>query len=75
MKYLRYTECKPTNTDWFGDIPKHWILKALKHTVITPVTDGPHDTPEILDEGITFISAEAIRNDRIDFNRKRGFIS
>lgn len=40
-----------------------------------PITDGPHETPEILSDGIPFISAEAVKNDKLDFNKKRGYIS
>ncbi|MFM7371783.1 MAG: hypothetical protein ACKO2Z_29155, partial [Sphaerospermopsis kisseleviana] len=40
-----------------------------------PITDGPHETPDLLDDGIPFISAEAIKNDQINFDKKRGYIS
>lgn len=42
-----------------------------------PITDGPHETPELFDEGIPFISAEAVScgNGHIDFEHIRGFIS
>lgn len=40
-----------------------------------PITDGPHETPEILSDGVPFISAEAVKNDKLDFNKKRGYIS
>lgn len=43
--------------------------------LIQPVTDGPHETPELVDEGIPFISVDAIVDNKIDFNRKRGNIS
>ena len=49
--------------------------QALKRIVEIPVTDGPHETPDLLDTGIPFISAEAIKNDIIDFSKKRGYIS
>ena len=60
---------------WIGDIPDEWKLKAIKRIVSTKVTDGPHETPELEDSGVQFISAEAIKNNRIDFNQRRGFIS
>ena len=56
-------------------MPEHWEALPLKRIVAIPVTDGPHESPEILDEGIPFVSAEAIRSNKIDFTRKRGFIS
>jgi type I restriction enzyme S subunit len=66
---------KPSGVEWLGEVPEHWGVFPLKRIVAIPVTDGPHETPEIFDEGIPFVSAEAIRNNKIDFDRKRGFIS
>jgi len=66
---------KSSGVEWLGEIPEHWQVSALKRIVATPVTDGPHETPEILDEGIPFVSAEAIKNDQIDFTKIRGFIA
>jgi type I restriction enzyme S subunit len=60
---------------WIGTLPSGWNLKSIKRVVSTPITDGPHETPELSDDGVQFISAEAIKNNRIDFNRRRGFIS
>ena len=40
-----------------------------------PITDGPHETPNIVDDGVPFISADAIVNNKIDFSRKRGNIT
>lgn len=66
---------KNSGTEWIGEIPEHWDVIKIKKIVSIPITDGPHETPNILDEGIPFISAEAIRNNKIDFSRKRGCIS
>ena len=60
---------------WIGEIPTEWCLRAIKRVVSTKVTDGPHETPELDDDGVQFISAEAIKNHKIDFNLRRGFIS
>ena len=42
-----------------------------------PITDGPHETPILYDEGVPFVSAEAVScgNGKIDFSHIRGFIS
>lgn len=61
--------------DWLSDLPSNWLQLPLKRIVETKITDGPHETPEILDDGIPFLSAEAIKNNKINFERKRGFIS
>ncbi|AVB22015.1 restriction endonuclease subunit S [Pseudomonas avellanae] len=46
----------------------------LKHVVETPITDGPHETPEFIDDGIPFVSAEAVSSGEINFSKSR-FIS
>ena len=50
-------------------------MKALLDILSQPITDGPHETPKFYDSGIPFISADAIVNNRINFTRKRGYIS
>jgi len=60
---------------WIGEIPDEWQQTAIKRLVSTKITDGPHETPELDDDGIQFISAEAIKNNQIDFTLRRGFIS
>lgn len=60
---------------WIGEIPDDWQLTAIKRLVSTKITDGPHETPELVDDGVQFISAEAIKNSQIDFDLRRGFIS
>ena len=66
---------KDSGVEWLGEVPEHWEIRAIKHLVSTPVTDGPHETPELVDEGVPFISAEAVSSGSLDFNRKRGFIT
>lgn len=66
---------KKITHELISEIPESWSVMDLKHVVSTKITDGPHETPELLDEGIPFISAEAIKKDKIDFSKMRGFIS
>jgi type I restriction enzyme S subunit len=66
---------KYSGIEWLGDVPEHWKVIAIKHIVSTPITDGPHETPDFPDEGIPFVSAEAIATGEIDFEKVRGFIS
>ena len=68
-------EMKDSGIEWIGEIPKEWTLVSLKHLVSEKITDGPHETPEFVEEGIPFISAEGVVENRIDFSKKRGFIS
>ncbi|SIO11737.1 restriction endonuclease subunit S [Vannielia litorea] len=60
---------------WASGLPSDWQVLPIKKIVSTPITDGPHETPDFLDEGVIFISAEAIQDGKIDFARRRGFIS
>ncbi|NLO03580.1 MAG: restriction endonuclease subunit S, partial [Bacteroidales bacterium] len=53
---------------------KYWETRKIIDIVSTPVTDGPHETPRFLKEGIPFLSVNNLVNNRIDFNELR-FIS
>ena len=66
---------KPSGVEWLGDVPEHWDILPLKRWVSTKITDGPHETPVFLDEGVSFMSAESMVDGRLDFSRRRGFIS
>lgn len=66
---------KPSGIPWLGDVPAHWRVAALKHVLRIPISDGPHETPEFLDEGVPFVSAEAVSKGVINFSKIRGFIS
>ena len=65
---------KDSGVEWLGEVPAHWDICPIKFLVSTPVTDGPHETPEFIDEGIPFISAEAVSQGEINFNKAK-FIS
>ncbi|GAA4407138.1 hypothetical protein GCM10023187_27340 [Nibrella viscosa] len=69
-----YDTYKPTGIDWLGEIPAGWRAVALKYVVETKITDGPHETPEFVEEGVPFVSAEAVKEGRINFNYRRGNI-
>lgn len=66
---------KDSGVPWLGEVPAHWRVLSLKHLVSTPITDGPHETPNFPDDGIPFVSAEAVSGGFIDFGRVRGYIS
>lgn len=59
----------------FKGFTDDWEQKELIDVLKQHITDGPHETPKIMKEGIPFISVEAIVNNKIDFKRKRGYIS
>ena len=63
--------------EWFGDIPENWDVCKTLFVLDMPITDGPHTTPTLYDEGVPFVSAEAVScgNGSIDFSHIRGYIS
>lgn len=40
-----------------------------------PITDGPHTTPSFVEHGIPFLSAEAVYDGKIHFEKRRGNIT
>jgi type I restriction enzyme S subunit len=60
---------------WLGKAPEHWQVLALKRLVVSPVTDGPHETPDFVDTGVPFVSAEAVWGGRVHLEAKRGYIT
>jgi type I restriction enzyme S subunit len=73
-KFKPYPKYKDSGIPWIGEIPEGWNRLALKRLTEIKITDGPHETPSFLDEGIPFVSAEAIQDGKINFEAIRGFI-
>lgn len=59
----------------FEGFTDDWEQRKVLDLLIQPITDGPHETPELVKKGVPFISVDAIVNNKIDFTRKRGDIS
>jgi type I restriction enzyme S subunit len=66
---------KPSGIEWLGDVPEHWAVLPIKRIVSVPITDGPHETPNFIDEGVPFVSAEAVSSGVINFSKVRACIS
>jgi type I restriction enzyme S subunit len=66
---------KDSGVEWLGEVPEHWLIPRIKQIVSTPVTDGPHETPVFVDEGIPFISAEAVSQGFVNFKKIRAHIT
>ena len=71
----KYDNYKDSGIEWIGEIPEHWDRIRIKSLVAIKVTDGPHETPQWIENGVPFISAEAIKGNKIDLDFKRGYIS
>ena len=59
----------------FKGFTDDWEQRKLLDLLVQPVSDGPHETPDLVDDGIPFISVDAIVDNKIDFDRKRGYIT
>ena len=66
---------KDSGIEWLGEVPEHWEVLPFKRIVSVPITDGPHETPNFIDEGVPFVSAEAVSSGSINFSKVRACIS
>lgn len=58
-----------------GEDYPDWEKKKLGDILVQSISDGPHETPILVDEGVPFISVDAIVDGKIDFSRVRGYIT
>lgn len=68
-------EMKDSGLKWVDKIPMSWENRKMISILSMRVVDGPHESPELFDDGIPYISATAIENGKINFNLMRGYIS
>lgn len=66
---------KDSGVEYAKIMPGHWENRKMISILSMRVVDGPHESPELFDEGIPYISATAIENGKIDFEKMRGYIS
>ena len=68
---------KDSRVDVYPYMPAHWNVQKTLTVLSMPITDGPHTTPELISDGIPFVSAEAVScgNGKIDVSHIRGYIS
>jgi len=64
---------KDSGVEWVGYIPESWDVLPLKK-LCHLITDGTHQTPEYLPDGIPFISIKDISKGYLDFSDTK-FIS
>lgn len=70
-RYRNESEMKESGLDWIGKIPKDWSISRIKWLIEKKITDGPHETPEFIDEGIPFLSVDAIQDGKLIFDNSR----
>lgn len=67
---------KDSGVEWIGEIPKEWNQISLRKVLREPITDGPHETPQYVDDGIPFISVDSIgKSDNVNLNVVKKYIS
>jgi type I restriction enzyme S subunit len=64
-------EFKNSGVEWLGEIPEHWKLIKLKFLLKEKVSDGPHETPTFIDEGVPFLSVDGIQDGELTFEKCR----
>lgn len=63
--------------EMFGDPvtnPKKWPVKKLRD-VCVKITDGTHHSPPIIKEGVPYVTAKHVRENKVDFFKNPTFIS
>jgi len=58
----KYDNYKDSGIEWIGEIPEHWISIPMRFLLRQKITDGPHETPQFIAEGIPFLSVDGIQN-------------
>lgn len=58
---------KDSGIAWLGEVPAHWE-KAMLGRVCDKIADGPHFSPDYVDDGVMFISARNIKVDKWSFD-------
>ena len=56
---------------WGPKLQKDWQIHKVKYLLESKITDGPHETPEFIDEGIPFLSVDSIQDGKLDFENCR----
>lgn len=72
----RYESYKDSGVKWLGEIPSHWDSASLLYMLRAKISDGPHETPNLIEDGIPFISIDSLNNTKeIDFSVVKKYIS
>ena len=56
------TPMKDSGVKWLGEVPEHWEVVQLKR-LCNDIADGPHFSPNYVDDGVLFLSARNIKVD------------
>lgn len=72
----QYDSYKDSGVQWIGKIPSHWNVGNLLYFLRSKICDGPHETPNLVDDGVPFISIDSLNDTcRIDLDVVKKYIS
>ena len=67
---------KDSGIVWLGAIPKTWTVPKLLYVLREKICDGPHETPNYIEDGIPFISIDSLNESKnISFDNVKRYIS
>lgn len=62
---------KDSGKHWIGEIPIDWNIVKVKNVLCQKITDGPHETPNFIEQGVPFLSVDSIVDGKLSFNQCR----
>ena len=62
-----YDSYKDSGIEWIGEIPNHWKAIPMRFLLRRRITDGPHETPKFLPDGVPFLSVDGIQDGELVF--------
>jgi type I restriction enzyme, S subunit len=66
-RFKPYPKYKDSGVEWLREIPADWSVRRLKTLISEPITDGPHETPDFLTDGVPFLSVDGIQEGELVF--------
>ena len=67
---------KDSGIEWIGQIPENWNRTTLLNLLRCNIADGPHETPNLVSDGIPFISVDSLNDsENIDLSVVKKYIS
>ena len=67
---------KDSGIEWIGQIPENWNRTTLLNLLRCNIADGPHETPNLVSDGIPFISVDSLNDSEdIDLSVVKKYIS
>ena len=69
MSFSRYPEYKNSGIDWLGEVPKHWLLTALKHMATLNPRKSDFNGDRKL--SCSFVPMEKLKTGKITLDERR----